>query len=97
MLGFTILYCTGFNVVDKSYRQVLTVIKNSQLILKLEILDKFRPVTNQQFKQRKLQHFLICTSTGEMGVLMTLKHSQLCACKHLHFCCLRCSVFVAAE
>jgi hypothetical protein len=41
-LGFSILYCTIFNVIDKSYRQVLTLINNFQLLLKLEILDKFR-------------------------------------------------------
>jgi hypothetical protein len=32
-------------VIDKSYRQVLTIINNSQLLLNLEILDKFRLVT----------------------------------------------------
>jgi hypothetical protein len=52
MLGFTILYCTIFNVINKSYRQVLTMINNSQVLLKLEILDKFRLVTNQQFKHK---------------------------------------------
>jgi hypothetical protein len=52
MFGFAILYCTVFNVNDKSYRQVLTLINNSQLLLKLEILDKFRLVTNQQFKHK---------------------------------------------
>jgi hypothetical protein len=50
MFGFTILYCTVFNVDDKSYRQVLTPINNSQLLLKLEILDKFRLV--QQIKHQ---------------------------------------------
>jgi hypothetical protein len=33
------------NVIEKSYRQVLTPVNNSQLILKLEIPDKFRLVT----------------------------------------------------
>ncbi len=32
-------------VIDKSYRQVLTPVNNSQLLLKLEILDKIRLVT----------------------------------------------------
>ncbi len=32
-------------VLDKSHRQVLTPVTNSQLILKLEILDKLRLVT----------------------------------------------------
>ncbi len=52
MFGFTILYCTIFNVIDKSYRQVLTLINNSQLLLKPEILDKFRLVTNQWSKDK---------------------------------------------
>jgi len=30
----------------------LTLINNSQLLLKLEIIDKFRRVTNQQFKHK---------------------------------------------
>jgi hypothetical protein len=50
-----ILYFTAFNVVDKSYRQVLTSVNNYQLLLKLEILDKFRLVTNHKnTTQRKL-------------------------------------------
>jgi hypothetical protein len=32
-------------VIHKSYRQVLTPVNNSLLLLKLEILDKFRHVT----------------------------------------------------
>jgi hypothetical protein len=52
MFGFTILYCSNFNVIDKSYREVLTLINNSQLLLKLEILDKFRLVTNQRFNDK---------------------------------------------
>ncbi len=32
-------------VIDKLYRQVLTPVNNSQLLLKLEILDKFILVT----------------------------------------------------
>jgi hypothetical protein len=52
MFGFSILYCTAFTVDDKSYKQVLTLINNSQLLLKLEILDKFRLVTNQQLKHK---------------------------------------------
>ena len=50
-IGFSILLFTAFKVVDKSYRQVLTPVNNSQLLLKLEILDKFRLVTNH-----KIQH-----------------------------------------
>ncbi len=43
-------------------------------------------------RQRKLQHFLLDSATGEMGVLMTLnhwasmqRHSPLWAHKHFHF------------
>jgi hypothetical protein len=43
---------TILNVIDKSYRQVLTLINNSLLLLKLEILDKFRLVTNQRFNDK---------------------------------------------
>jgi hypothetical protein len=39
-------------VIDKSYRQVLPPVNNSQLLLKLEILDKLRLVT----KFLKTQH-----------------------------------------
>jgi hypothetical protein len=55
MLGFSILLFTVFNVDDKSYRQV----NNSQLLLKLEILDKFRLVTNHKIQHKdRLQHYL---------------------------------------
>jgi hypothetical protein len=50
--GFSILLFTAFNVDDKSYRQVLTPVNNSQLLLKLEILDKFRLDTNHEFKHK---------------------------------------------
>jgi hypothetical protein len=51
--GFPILFFTTFNVIDKSYRKVLTPVNNSQLLLKLEILNKFiyKP---QNTTQRKL-------------------------------------------
>ncbi len=52
MFGFSILLFTAFNCDDKSYRQELTPINNSQLLLKLEILDKFRLVTNHGFKHK---------------------------------------------
>ena len=67
-LELQILYFR-LQVIHKSYRQVLTPVNNSQLLLKLEILDKLRLVT-----QRKLQHFLVGTGTGETGGLVTLKH-----------------------
>jgi len=47
----------SFNVINKSYRQVLTPVNNSQLLLKLVILDKFRLVTFHTLAtQKKLQH-----------------------------------------
>ncbi len=52
MFGFSIILFTTFDVIDKSYRQVLTPVNNYQLLLKLEILDKFRLVTNHK-KQHK--------------------------------------------
>jgi hypothetical protein len=49
-LDLQILYFR-VQVIDKSYRQVLTPVNNSQLLLKLEILDKLRLV-----KFLKTQH-----------------------------------------
>ncbi len=40
-------------VIDKSYRQVLTPANNSQLLLKLEILDKFRLVTFHKIQHKE--------------------------------------------
>jgi hypothetical protein len=54
--GFSILLFTAFNVDDKSYRQVLTPVNNAQRLLKLEILEKFRLVTNH-----KMQHKAYCS------------------------------------
>jgi hypothetical protein len=36
-----------------------------------EVQTCYKPTVQTQ---RKLQHFLVCTGTGETGVLMTLKH-----------------------
>jgi hypothetical protein len=78
MFGFSIILFRAFNVIDASYRQVLTPVNNYQLLLKLEILDKFRLVTNHKIQLKEnLQHYLVCTSSGEMGVLMTLNHRAL--------------------
>ncbi len=75
MFGFSILYFTTFNVIDKSYRQVLTPVNNAQLLLKLEILDKFRLVTYQKIQHKEnLQHYLVHTSSGKMEVLTALNH-----------------------
>jgi hypothetical protein len=73
--GFSILLFTSFNVIDKSYRQVLTPVNNPQLPLKLEILDLLQ-TTKIQHKEN-LQHYLVHTSSGETGVLMTLNHRVL--------------------
>jgi hypothetical protein len=43
LAGSSILYFRLY-VIDKSYGQVLTPVNNSQLLLKLEIIDKFRLV-----------------------------------------------------
>ncbi len=75
MFGFPILYFTAFNVIDKSYRQVLTPVNNSQLLLKLEILDEFRLVTYYKIQHKETATlYLVHTSSGETGVLMTLDH-----------------------
>ncbi len=64
-------FYSALNVVDKPYRQVHTPVNNSQLLLKLGILDKFILVTNHKnTTQRKLQHCLVHTSTRETEVLI---------------------------
>jgi len=40
-------------VIYKSYRQELTSSNNSQLLLKLEILDKFRLATKQRYRDKE--------------------------------------------
>jgi hypothetical protein len=40
-------------VIYKSYRQVLTPVNNSQLLLKLEILDKLRLVTFHKIQHKE--------------------------------------------
>ncbi len=72
MFGFSILYCTAFYVDDKSYIQVMTQFSapfkagNSR-----QVQICYKPTIQTQ---RKLQHFLVYTGTGETGVLVTLKH-----------------------
>ncbi len=51
-LALQFFYCSIFNVINKSYRQVLTSSNNSKLLIKLEILDKFRLASNQRFKDK---------------------------------------------
>jgi hypothetical protein len=63
---FSSLLFTAFNVDEETYRQVLAPFNNSQLLSKLEILDKFRLVTNHKnATQRKLRYFLVYTGTRE--------------------------------
>ncbi len=73
-LDLRILYFR-LQVIHKSYRQVLTPVKNSHLLLKLEILDKFRLVTFHKIWHKETATLkLVHTSSGEMGVLMTLNN-----------------------
>ncbi len=58
-------------IIYKSYRQLLTPVNNSQLLLKLEILDKLRLVTLHKW-QHKESATLKLVHTSE--VLMTLIH-----------------------
>jgi hypothetical protein len=51
-LGFLKMYFK-LQFIYKSYRQVLTSSNNSQLLLKLEILDKFRLATKQWYKDKE--------------------------------------------
>ncbi len=92
--GFSILLFTAFSVDDKSYRQVLTPVNNSQLLFKLEILDKFRLVSFQttkcntketatfsslpRYRRNRSSHDLETLSVD----VMTL---AACVRKHFHF------------
>ncbi len=51
-LDLQILYFR-LQVIDKSCRQVLTPVNSSQLLLKLEILDKFRLVTFHKIQHKE--------------------------------------------
>jgi hypothetical protein len=86
---------TIFNVIDKSYRQVLTLISNSQLLLKLEISDKFRLVTKEtatfssldQYRRNGSSHDLEILSVNitTLAALRTQTFSLLATHKLLHF------------
>ncbi len=73
--GFTILYCTVFNIDDKSYSLRGDLDQQFSAPFKAgnsgQVQTCYKPTVQTQ---RKLQHFLVCTGTGEMGVLVTLKH-----------------------
>jgi len=65
-------------VIYKSYRQVLTLVNNSQLFLKLEILDNLRLATFHKWQHKEtVTSELIHTSSGEIRILMTLIHNLL--------------------
>jgi hypothetical protein len=63
------------HIIYMLYRQVLTPINNSRLLLKLEILDKLRLATldKQQHKESATLE-LVYTSSRETRILMTLTH-----------------------
>ena len=52
-------FICSFNVIYKSYRQVLTPVNNSQLLLKLAILDKFRGLYYKTLRIRNLRENVI--------------------------------------
>ena len=77
-------FYSAFNVVDKSYRQVLTPVKNSQLLLKLEILDKLRLVTFHRNKtERKCNVYLVQTrkEKHEFSWPWTTEHRHYNSCR----------------
>jgi hypothetical protein len=45
------VFIFSFNVIDRSYIQVLTPVSNSQFLLKLTIPDKFRHSIHRQHKE----------------------------------------------
>jgi hypothetical protein len=62
LAGFFKIYFK-LQVIYKSYRQVLTLSNNSQLLLKLEILDKLRLTT----KTKKIATFSSLLQYGRNG------------------------------
>jgi hypothetical protein len=61
--------------IYKLNRQVLTPANNSQVLFKLEILDKLRLVTFHKQKHKESAKLeLVHTSSGETRVLVTLTH-----------------------
>ncbi len=89
-IGFSILLFTAFSVGDKSYRQVLTPVNNSQLLLKLEIMDKFRLVTTTHSNTKEFTTFSSLHRYRRNGSSHDLEKlsvnvTMLAACKHKHF------------
>jgi len=73
LFGLLQLFYFHFNVIDKFYRQVLTPVNISQLLLKLVILYKFRLVPFHTLAtQRNYNMKLVYNSLGETRVIMTL-------------------------
>ncbi len=89
MFGWVLQIYFKLQVIYKSCRQVLTSSNNSQLLLKLDILDKLRLVTKTTVqRQRKLQHFLVCSGMQETGDSTTLNH---CVSEQQHTRCFACT------
>ncbi len=88
MFGVSILLFTAFNVDDKSYRQVLTPVNNSQLLLKLEILDKFRMLQTTKYNTKEtatLSSLHQYKRNGSSHDLETQSIDIACICSHFHF------------
>jgi hypothetical protein len=86
--GFSILLFTAFNVDDKSYREVLTPVNNSQLHLKLEILGKFRLVMNHKIQHKGNCNIFWFTPVQEKQEdleTLSVNVTTLIACAHKHF------------
>jgi len=75
--GICPIYVFQLGVIYMSYRQVLTPIHNSQLLLKLPILGNLRLATFHKGAKHKETTVskLVITSSGEMQVLMTLNQA----------------------
>ncbi len=52
------IFAFQLQVIDKSYRQVLTPVNNSQLLLKLEFQDKLRLVTLHELATQRKWHVI---------------------------------------
>ncbi len=63
-------------VIYESCRQELTLVNNSQLLLRLEILDRLRLATfHKQQRKESVTLELVNTSSGEKRVPITLIHN----------------------
>jgi hypothetical protein len=72
MFGFSILYNTAFNVIDKFIRQVDP---SQQFSAPFKAGNSRQVQTCYKIQHKEnLQHYLVHTSSGETGVLPTLNH-----------------------